>query len=263
VDSVELVVVSPVASNEIDSATSWLRSQWPGAVTLERVALRADSATAWRLEKSLDAGDPLEPAVRGLDASGGRVVRLVRGALSRADSVLARAGGTVVHWDTAGMVAKTAQGLSVGDEVIVAMVGRADSSTKPALSEAEGLGMTAVVAHWADGSAAAREASLGTGCIREVGVGVPTAGDLSLHAPFQRIVRRLLMPCGSVVTTAAADSVTVARLFGKAGAAAPSSALRTSDAPATPLVKWLLGIAIVLAVLELFARNWMKPAVPA
>jgi hypothetical protein len=253
VDSVELVAITPVATGETDSATLWLRAQWPGGTTLERVALRTDSSTVWRLEHALNADDPLAPALRSIPVgNGAAAVRLVRGPLSGTDSAFARTGGTVVRWDTINVHSPSAQGLSAGDEVIVAMLGRSAVSVEGA-----------TVAHWADGSAAAREAQLGSGCVREVGIGVPLAGDLPLHAPFQRMVRRLVTPCGARTASVAADASIMDRVFGKKTSAAPSNALRTSDAPATPLVKWLLGAAILLALLELFARRWMKQEVPA
>ena len=92
---------------------------------------------------------------------------------------------------------------------------------------------------------------------------IPAAGDLALHAPYQRIVRRLTSPCGSSSGNVALDSATVKRLIGTATNAAPASVLRNHDAPPTPVVKWLLAIALLLGAAELVVRARMKPQVAA
>ena len=244
VDSVELVVVSPLGAREFDSATAMLRAQWPGAIAFERVALRADSAISWRLERTLAASDPLGPAMVAGRATGTtRITRLVRSAFSSADSTFARDGGTVVRWDTTSAARPLAEGLSVDGRVIVASLGR--------LPVADG---GRVLARWADGSAAAREVRLGTGCLRQVGIAQPAAGDIALHPPFQAMVRVLLAPCGVMVPDVAADSLVAVHLAGATRSAAPATALRRDDDRSSPLARWLLAIAIALALAELIVR---------
>ena len=240
-DSVALVVVSPVAASEIDSATLRLRAEWPGTVRLERVALRGDSTGTWQLERALPLDDPLGPAMTAVH--GTLVTRLVLGVVSAGDSAFARAGGTVVHRDSTAAVRPVPEGLAVGDDVIVAALGRIPV---PAAGR--------VIARWGDGSEAAVERPVGTGCIREIGVAMPAAGDIALHPPFQRIARSLLAPCGLNAAERVADSTTIASLVGATSSAARANVLRRDDDRTSPLARWLLAAAIVLALTELFVR---------
>ncbi len=243
-DSVRLTLVSPIAMSEIDSATKTLRAEWPGGVEIVRTALAQDTATSWRLSMALAPSDPLAPAVALIPiGSRGRATRLVRTSPSADDTAFVRGGGTVVRWRAAPTPRPTPQGLALGDEVIVAMLGRA------AIRD-EG----AVIARWADGSAAAQETRLGAGCMREVGILLPLRGDLPLHAPFQRIARQLLAPCGVRSAEIAADSASVNNVLGGSRASAPSAVLRGEGDQASPMAKWLLLIALAAAVLELVVR---------
>ena len=251
VDSVQLLLVSPLAASEMDSATTSARTAWPGGIRIERVALRADSSTTWRLDRALSTADQLGPSVAVVQASSGvRVARLVRGAPGAADSTFARAGGTVVRWDTSASPRVAAEGLAVGDDVIVAALGRAAISPTGR-----------VVARWADGTRAAAEQSVGQGCMRVVGVVLPAAGDVALHPPFQRIARGLLAPCGLTVAEIAADSTVVARLGGSTRTAARADVLRSGADRSSPLASWLLALAILLAIGELIARTHSEPEI--
>ena len=242
-DSVRLVVISPFARSAIDSATPRLRAQWPGGIQVEHVALRADSGTtSWRLERPLPADDPLGPAVFAQrNSTSGRATRLIRRVPSALDSAFARDGGTVVRWDSTAAAHPTALAVSAGSDLIVAALGKHDVA--PGYSRAR----------WADGTPAATEVSIGAGCIRDVGIAVPSAGDLPLHAPFQRIVRMLLAPCGLTVAEVPADSAGLARLSGN-GASVVAGALRNTAERSTPLSAWLLALAMLLGIAELAVR---------
>ena len=247
VDSVRLVLVSPVAAQELDSAAPVLRGMWPGAIRIERVAMRVDTARSWSLQTPLPLRDPLGPAVSSLRSHASDMkTRLVRGSLVAADSAFARDGGTVVRWDTT-LSPTHAAGLSSDGDVIVASLAR---RAVPETGR--------VLARWADGPAAATETDLGRGCIREVGVGLPVAGDLPLHPPFQRIVRRLLVPCGFHEPLIAADSTTMRMLAGTGDRAAIASALRNDEHRASTLVQLLLLVALICVLAELYIRN--RPA---
>lgn len=249
VDSVQLVLVSPLAVSSMDSATMRLRRAWPGAIRLERMPLREVVDTAWRLERPLSMEDPLGPALRGrAGAASGAVTRLVRGAVNSPDSAFARSGATVVRWDASSGVRVTAEGVSFDEEVIVAALARAPMS--------EGR----VLARWADGTPAAVEARVGNGCIRHVGIVLPVGGDLPLHPPFQRMARGLLTPCGVEASERLADSTLIAALAGSGTSAAPASVLRDDTRRPSPLVPWLLGAAILLALAELAVRNGTREA---
>ncbi len=252
-DSVQLHLVSPLAASEFDAATLRARAAWPGAIRVERVALRPDSATPWRLERALPASDPLGPAMLTSAASARQpgssalTTRLVRGVPSMADSAFAREGGTVVRWDTSASPRLAAEGLAAGNDVIVAALGRV---SLPAQGR--------VVARWGDGTRAAVEHFVGKGCMREVGVMLPAAGDIALHPPFKRIARGLLAPCGLVVGEVPADSHVVAALAGTSSLAARGADLRTGDRPSS-LARLLLALALVFALAELIVRTRPAP----
>ena len=250
-DSIQLDLVSPIAVAEFDDATPRARTAWPGAVRIERVAIRTDSSTGGRLEHALLASDQLGPAMTPARAApGSRVVRLVRTVPMPGDSAFARAGNTVVRWDTATAPRIAAEGLAVGDDVIVAALGRV------------AMGQTGrVLARWADGKPAAEEHRVGSGCMRSVGIVMPTAGDIALHPPFQRMVRALLAPCGLESADVAADSDAVARLAGTGSRAAAAGVFRAADVQPASLVRWLLAAALVCALAELVVRA--RPAAEA
>jgi hypothetical protein len=250
-DSVQLVLVSPLAASELDSATQIIRDLWPGAVRLERIALRVDSGETWQLDHPVPARDPLGPSVASVRSSrGGRITRLIRTALRPADSAFARDGGTVVRWDSAAAAHPMPEGLAMGDDVIVASLGRTAMSSRGSIA-----------ARWADGAAAATEVPLGKGCMREVGVALPAAGDIALHPPFQRIARALLSPCNRATGEHAADSLAVARLAGNVSNAARGDELRTAESRPSPLARWLLAVALLLAFLELLVRTRAVPEI--
>jgi hypothetical protein len=216
---------------------------------VERVALRVDTSATWALERILTPDDPLGPAMASVRPTRGALItRLVRAAFTGDDSTFARGGGTVVRWDSTSAVRPQPQGLAVGDDVVVASLAR---RALPAWSK--------VRAHWADGSAAATEIPLGSGCLREIGVELPAAGDIALHPPFQIIARALLAPCGIAATERAADSTTIAWLAGTTRSAARAVLLRGADDRPSPLAAWLLTLAIVLALAELFVRAQAAP----
>jgi hypothetical protein len=242
-DSVELVLVSPVTVAEVDVALDAARAQWPGRIAVERVAARADSAGTTTLARALPPEDVLAPAMDGARvASVPHAVRLRRAPLDASDSAFARQGGTVVHWDGASASTPAANAVAIGDDVVVATLGR---GALPARGQ--------IVARWADGSPAAEQGPLGDGCVRHVAIGVPAAGDLPLRGGFQRVVRGLLAPCHGPTIGARADSATLARLIGR-GRAARGRTLAQSDQRPTPLVPWLLVLALMCALAELAVR---------
>ena len=249
-DSVELVLVTPVTTGELDEATDSLRAQWPGAVQLTRVPARVDSGSPWPLEHALGESDVLWPALaqpalaQPAVAPSGHAVRIVRHAVAPADSAFARAGGAVVRWDSIGALPLAPAAVAMGDDVVVAALAR----------RALPVGGTAI-AHWADGAPAVVERPLGEGCIREVAIGVPVAGDLHLRPAFQRIVRGIAAPCAGGVAAAGApaDSSVVSRLI-RAGSAASGTQLAGGSAHPSPVTPWLLALAILFALLELVAR---------
>lgn len=245
-DSVELVLVSPFAERELDDATDTLRALWPGNARLVRVAAARDTNEVPPLERAIGETDVLGPAFgRRAVKRGAHSLRLVRGLPNAADSAFARDGGVVVRWDSIGARATRPEAVATGSDVIVASLAR-DSI------RAGG----AVIARWADGSAAAVERAIGDGCLREVGVGIPIASDLPLSPAFQRIANSLTDACAGARGNAGAR-VAPERLAALAGptGAARGEALAGDAERATPLVPWLLGFALACALAELLLRE--------
>jgi hypothetical protein len=245
-DSVELVLLSPITSGELDEATDSVRATWPGAITLARLAATVDSATVPALERPVGDADVLGPALHGRTVQASpKSVRLVRGPLAAEDSVFARGGGVVVRWDSLGTRAIVPSAIAMGDDVIVAGLGRdtlKDSGR--------------VLARWSDGAPAAVENALGEGCVRTVGIGVPVAGDLPLSPSFQRVVAGLSDACrGSRVGAGApVDSSRAAALAG-GGSGASGGALANGDERPAPIAPWLLALALACALAELLLRR--------
>lgn len=242
-DSVELVIVSALEHAGIDAATQSIRSTWPGAVRVERVAARRESGSTASIERAVPLSDPLGPALVRLPVRpGAATVRLRRGApLTPGDSTFASAGGAVVMWDTS-VAPLRAEGLAHSDDVLLALLGRRALPTA-AVS----------IARWSDGAAAAREQPLGLGCVRTVGVVLPVNGDLPLRPAFQRIVQAMVAPCVGAAT-AAADTGAPPAWLADGRAAAPSSALRSDIVPPSRLSSSLFALAMLCAIAELFVR---------
>jgi aerotolerance regulator-like protein len=246
-DSVELVIVSPLAADELDAATAAMIANWPGRARLVRTSRAQPAAAAVSLVSDI-ADDELRPAIDAMNAimrtGPASPVRVIRKPAAAADSAAARDGAAIVVWPHFGAAVTekmTAQGLSTGDATLIAPLGR--------VVMARG-GIP--VARWADGEIAATESPAGHGCIRAVGIGVPAAGDISLQPAFFAVARSLLAPCGGAAGGAASDSI--AREFTRSGPAAMASALRTAD-ESSPLAPWLLAGALLLLAAELFVRR--------
>lgn len=269
-DSVELVLVSPLAREEWDAATPLLRAAWPGRVRLVPVTAAAERpAAVGRPELAgAGAGDPLA-ATHALLAAGaaGRAApaaRVVRGRPAPADSAwLAGAPGrALVLWPGAGVPAgwgaappDTVGAVAAGDVVVVAPFARASA---PRLLAAN----TRVVARWVDGRPAATEQPLGGGCVRSVAVAVPAAGDLAIAPAFVRLASALAAPCGEARDARPLGSAERAALAGR-GALAGGAAVGGAATLASPLAPWLLGGALLALLGELVVRRrGARPAAP-
>ena len=242
-DSVQLVIVSPLASNEFDAATDSIRARWRGGITVARLMSAIVDDVAGTLERALSPDDPLLPALSLVRvAASPTSVRLRRSALDARDTAFARSGGTVVRWDSASTTEAGATALAMGDDVVVATLGRGNVPAGGA-----------IIARWGDGSAAASEVRIGAGCIRYVAVGIPVAGDLPLRGAFRRIAHGLMAPCTRDRSSGPADDAVVARLRGPDGLAS-GDALADQAQRQHPMVPWLLGLALACAIGELVMR---------
>ena len=266
-DSVELVVISPLTADEFDSATSPLLRAWPGRVRVVRVAA---SPTYWPtvsvaggvMDAPLAATAVLisraaPPAVQRT------TVRVTRLSFTAADSAAARDGAALVHWEqfpaSASIPAKipassanalpastpSPAGLTDNRATVVATFGRVPIDTAGT-----------VIARWADGAPAAVEQSLGQGCLRHVGVALPSAGDAAIQPAFVALSHTLLGPCiARSAWPAISDSLFATLQQG--GPAARASALLTGH-DESPLAPWLLAAALVALLAEYGLRAGVR-----
>ena len=272
-DSVEIVVVSAFGSNELDAATGPIRRIWPGAVRLVRVAgTPNDPAPVGRPDIRSSAGDAVAAALALSSAtpSGGKV-RIVRDAVTPADSTWARDGGTIVAWPSSGTTAgwqpRSPSDTVFGVSVLVAADGGSGIGTRAATVVAPFVRQATapvgrVVARWQDGEAAATELALGAGCVRSVAIPVPSAGDLAVTPSFRRFAEQMARPCvGSWAATAVSDSTLATAL---PPSVSRDSVVRIAGADAVPgdpkLTAWMLGVALVAALAELVVRRGANAA---
>jgi hypothetical protein len=253
-DSIELVLVSPLAQEEVDDATSRLRATWPGRIRV--VPVRAAPAPA--VTPHLDVrAEPNDAVAAGLslmgNAAAGGDVRVVRGALTAGDSAWARANGHIlVHWPASDASAEWTRrqsidaigGVSAGDATLVARFPR------PWVMQGN------AIARWANGEPAAVEHLAGDGCIRDVGVLIDQASDVTLRAPFRRFASALLVPCGGIRAPRPIAASAIASLAGS-GALAPSAALRDLSTASSRWTPWLLALGALLLIAELALRRSM------
>jgi Aerotolerance regulator N-terminal len=228
----ELVIVSPIVREEVDSATATLLALWEGPVRFVRV--RAASAPPPVGLKILAVGD--DPVAAALATSfqnwnkAAPAVRLVRATPTSGDSLWARdSGGVLVLWPAAFTATADSQGGIATERATV--IGPAPRQRSPAPGR--------VLVRWLDGKPAATERALGSGCLRDVAIPVDPVGDLPLRESFRNLASSLLEPCGG-----AADFTPVAI----ARATAPRRAAETrADAGALPLWLALFAALVLLA----------------
>ena len=251
-DSVQLVLVSPLAREEMDDATTRLRATWPGRIRIVSVRAASPDTVTPRVDVGTNGQDAV---VAGLSlmgaASPGGSVRLIRDRASASDSAWARERGHVLlHWPATDSGAHWPRretidaigGVTAGGATLVSRFPRPWLLTGRA------------VAYWSDGEPAAAEHSVGDGCIRDVAVLVDDASDLTLRAPFQRFARPLLAPCGGTRDVAAVAPGTRAFLAG-AGPLTAALTLRDRTAESSSWAPWLFALAALLLIGELALRR--------
>ena len=271
-DSIELVVVAAFAGEEVDAATGAIRALWPGRARLVQTRI-ADPRPESVPELRADADDPLAAAVALLGAASSRgPARIVRGLATSEDSAHARGGAALIIWppgvDALGWPARhtsdTAGAVVAGDVVLIAPFERRHAAPERRIETLPDAGAGSVqggartlqvVARWIDGEPAAVERALGAGCIREVGVPVDPIGDLALRRELRDLVAMLGVSCGGRRELDRLDGASLAMLAGE-GPLVDARRLEPARGRATPLVPWLLGAAMLLALLEPLARRF-------
>ena len=275
-DSLELVIVSPFAREELDPATDTIRKLWPGKARLVRVAAPAvDTAAAQsRLTISAAADDLLAVTVglaRTTATASGRIERGssefgtsgATGARDASPSSLpgVASAGPLIGWPASTRprfaaprtVRDTVGGVMAGDAVVVSTFDRQWSYPPDSLRGAE------VIARWVDGEPAAVEKPDGNGCVRSVAVPVTPVGDFVIRHAFVRFTASLSRPCSQITSLIPADPADIAKLEGKGGLA-PRAAFQPLTDAHSDLAPWLFALALAAAIGELFVRRRRRDA---
>jgi hypothetical protein len=273
-DSLELVIVSPFAREELDAATDTIRRLWAGKARLVRIGGSfADSAAfAGKLDIRADANDPLAVTVgiarrastakALIDRGGSRDARAINSSSTSAgiptpgSASTASTSGALIEWPVASRpsgavprpVRDTVGGVMAGDAAVVATFERAWTFHPDSLRGAD------VIARWVDGEPAAIERPDGAGCIRSVAIPVTPVGDLVIRHDWTRFVASISGPCASVTSLIPADPGDVAKLEGKGGLA-PREAFQPLTDAHSPLAPWLFALALAAAIAEPFVRR--------
>jgi hypothetical protein len=193
--------------------------------------------------------DPVVAGVRLADSHGllSGSSRVVRGVPTASDSSVASGGGSLILWP------RVRDGVDRVDAVHASDATAIGHFVRSSLTDSG-----RVIARWADGTPAARESALGSGCVRDVGFDVPDLGDLVLTTSFQRLVSVLVAPCGERF-----DGSIVADSLIAALAATPTAraVVRLPDESSGPdrLAAMLMALAILLALAELALRRGTRP----
>jgi hypothetical protein len=259
-DSLELVIVSPFAREELDAATDTIRKLWPGRARLVRVGVSAvDTVGAvGKLEISGVADDPLAVTVglaqNAVSASG----LIERGPVEAQPSgnIPSRSGAPLIEWPASTRprfaiqraARDTVGGVMAGEAVVVSTFDRQWSYPADSLRGAE------VIARWVDGEPAAIEKPDGASCVRSVAVPVTPVGDFVIRRDFVRLVSSLSRPCARITSLIPADPAVVSQLEGKGGLA-PRAAFQPRTDAHSDLAPWLFALALAAAIAELFVRR--------
>lgn len=267
-DSVEIVLVSPLANDELDAATGHIRHAWPGALRVVRAgAPPNDTTPRGRPELRAAQGDPVVAALALSGATtSGTGIRIVRDTITLADSAWAREGHAIVAWPASGTLTgwqtrsrpDTAFGVSIVVPAYGSASGAGRAATVVAPFQRRAMAPAGrVLARWQDGEPAVTESALGAGCVRSVAVTVPMAGDLVVTPAFRRFTEQVVVPCaGSRGWTPVPDSTLLAVL---PASATPDSTVRVAAVSSTQerstLGAWMLGLALVAALAEMLLRR--------
>jgi hypothetical protein len=136
----------------------------------------------------------------------------------------------------------------MGDDVVVAPFARPAASPESRVPSHE------PVARWSDGGVAASEARTGSGCIRNVTVPVPVAGDFVLRESFRRLFAGLTGPCGGARDPRVAADSLITQLAG-IGPLASARGWTRDRGETPPLARWFLVAAALLLLAEPLLRR--------
>ncbi|HEV7705649.1 MAG TPA: BatA domain-containing protein [Gemmatimonadaceae bacterium] len=261
-DSVEIVLISPFESEEIDAATFAIRAAWPGRIRVVRLGLATLNYREQVFHDIRGSGleDPLRASLSfasGLDTGHIKTdsVRIDRGTIANVDTTWTEYGLTLVRWpaalDSSGYARRehldSVGAVIAGDNATrIVVVSPFVRVVDPPSGR--------VVARWADGSPAATERKMMNGCVRDVAIPIAGTGDLALRESTKRLVAALSMPCDDDRQFAPGADSALAQLRGT-GPLVATRALAARSAPTNHLTTWLLAVALVLLLLEPLLRR--------
>ncbi len=113
---------------------------------------------------------------------------------------------------------------------------------------------TRVFARWPDGEPAGLETVTASGCIRTLGLTMPSGGDVALRPDFIRLQAKINEPCGVFKDFTSISDETMSEIAGSGGLASIDD-IQPKASKMTPLVPWLLAAALLLVLFELFVRR--------
>jgi hypothetical protein len=269
-DSLELVMVSPFASEEFDAATDGIRKLWPGKARLVRIGqptVDGESMTG-KLEITADVNDPLRiTATLASESATGNGQRETGNRKQETGNALivrntaeelkpSNGAGALIHWPASSRpkfavprnAKDTVGGVMAPETAVISAFERQWTYPRDSLAGGE------VIARWVDGEPAAIEKPNGPGCVRSVAIPVTPIGDLVIRNDFVRLVASLTRPCAQTTALIPAGPAVIAKLEGKGGLA-PRHAFQPVRDARSDLAPWLFALAIAAAIAELFVRR--------
>lgn len=210
-DSVELVIVSPVATAERDRATMNIRTQWPGRARWVRVAAASARDSSVLQTRPVAFLTNVRPAFA--------VAR------NRIDTV-----GAVVAYGNAVVAPFERRWRFVADS----MKG------------------SRVIARWSDGEPAAIQRDSAGTCVRSILTPLDSVGDLALQPSFVRFRTSLSASCDFARPT---SDTALGKMLAGSGRLASTAQFPIANDVGSPLARWLVAIAIILAIVEMVLRR--------
>lgn len=214
-DSIEIVVISPLLGDEMDAAVPRLRSLWPGSI---------------------------------------RVIRLPAAARSAYSAV------PTVSWPSEGVPPRFAIARAVPDSSFALVLGdgaAAEATVAPFTRmwtfPRDSMRSVTVLARWADGEPAALEWQGASECVRSSTVVLDSVGDVTLRPSVARFRAALSARCTNV--RGAPWTAAQVAAFARSGKLARASLLPAAADTSTPLVPWLLGLALLCVIAESVLRR--------
>ncbi len=110
-----------------------------------------------------------------------------------------------------------------------------------------------VLARWVDGDAAAIQRDSGSTCRKSVLIPLDSTGDMLLRASFVKLRASLSGPCQRARSTP--DAALASVMSGGSGKLASTADFPAATDSASPVSRWLIALAIIVALIEMVLRR--------